>query len=680
MVIFAASSAEQEAFAVDLQVRRWLLAGRQPLAIVTEDRRLARRVRALLERAGIRLQDIGGWALSTTSAAAALERWLETVEEDFAHQPLLDILKSPFCFPDEDRAAFVSTVHRLEQDIILHENIARGLDRYRRHIALRRQRLEEDLQVEQAAGNWTRETAAALNILLNRLDQAAEPLRELLGSGPAHPRVLLERLRGSLESLGMWSAFDADPAGLRIIAEWQQLHDAARHGSLVMSWLEFRAWLGAALERHDFRPAPPDSPVMLLTLQQAQLGRFACLVIGACDREHLPVRGTASPFFNDPVRRELGLPVWPDRYALQLNRFRRLLEAAPRVLLTWHVQDRGEPRLPGAWVEALQTFHRLGWHDDLTDTALDRLLDNPDTRVQGDNPAPLPVPCGYPAAILPPALLPSALSVGAHDDLIDCPYRFYAAWGLGLRPREAVREALEKSDYGERIHRCLEVFHQGRAGYPPAFSAPVTTVNRAAAIDALAEISRTVFMRDLEDNFEHRAWLRRWLERVPDYIDWQIRQQQDWTFARAELKTATELGNRRVLKGRLDRIDTGPAGTAIIDYKTGPPPTQADVDSGEKVQLASYVLLLETPPERVTYLKLDRQVKPGATLAGTALTALAGGVRRRLVEVLDAIEKGSPLPAWGDERACRYCRMDGICRRQSWLEPGELSDAAENHR
>jgi ATP-dependent helicase/nuclease subunit B len=187
-------------------------------------------------------------------------------------------------------------------------------------------------------------------------------------------------------------------------------------------------------------------------------------------------------------------------------------------------------------------------------------------------------------------------------------------------------------------------------------------------------------MRDLEDNFEHRAWLRRWLERVPDYIDWQIRQQQDWTFARAELKTATELGNRRVLKGRLDRIDTGPAGTAIIDYKTGPPPTQADVDSGEKVQLASYVLLLETPPERVTYLKLDRQVKPGATLAGTALTALAGGVRRRLVEVLDAIEKGSPLPAWGDERACRYCRMDGICRRQSWLEPGELSDAAENHR
>ena len=105
--------------------------------MVTEDRRLARRVRALLERAGIALQDSGGWALSTTSAAAALERWLETVEEDFAHQPLLDVLKSPFVCPPQEREAHLASVHRLEQDIILHEQIARGLERYRRHLDYR---------------------------------------------------------------------------------------------------------------------------------------------------------------------------------------------------------------------------------------------------------------------------------------------------------------------------------------------------------------------------------------------------------------------------------------------------------------------------------------------------------------------------------------------------------------
>jgi ATP-dependent helicase/nuclease subunit B len=410
---------------------------------------------------------------------------------------------------------------------------------------------------------------------------------------------------------------------------------------------------------------------MLLTLQQAQLGRYAGLVIGACDREHLPVRGATSPFFNDPVRRELGLPVWPERYTLQLRRFRRLLEAAPRVLLTWHRQDNGEPRLPGPWVEALQTFHRLGWGDDLTDRVLGRLLDNPDSRVRGSNPSPVPGPGGYPTASLPPALLPASVSVSAHDDLIDCPYRFFAAWGLGLKPRETVREALEKSDYGERIHRCLEVFHQGRATYPPAFGAPVTDANRAAAVAALEDISHAVFTRDLEDNFEHRAWLRHWLELVPAYIDWQIERQQAWSFARAETKAETTLDGNRVLRGRLDRIDTGPAGTAVTDYKTGNPPKQMDVEQGEKVQLASYALLQDPPPAQVAYLKLDREVRPGATLEGEALAELAAAVKDRLVQVLDAIDRGTPLPAWGDEQSCRYCRMDGICRRQAWLEPGE---------
>ena len=63
----------------------------------------------LLDRAGITLQDSGGWALSTTSAAAALECWLQTVEEDFAHQPLLAVLKSPFIFPDNEREEFDSS-------------------------------------------------------------------------------------------------------------------------------------------------------------------------------------------------------------------------------------------------------------------------------------------------------------------------------------------------------------------------------------------------------------------------------------------------------------------------------------------------------------------------------------------------------------------------------------------
>ncbi len=659
MAIFAASSAEQEARAIDLQVRRWLLAGRQPLGIVTEDRRLARRVRALLERAGIDLQDSGGWALSTTSAAAALERWLETVEEDFDHQPLLDVLKSPFIFPDADPESHGSSVYRLEQDIIRHENIARGLARYRRHIDARRERLPT---------GWNAATAESLHILLNRLDQAADPLREFLHGEAATPRALLQALRTSLEDLGMWNAFESDPAGRRILQEWQLLHDAAGHCRITMDWIEFRAWFGSALERHDFRPATGDSPVLLLTLQQAQLGRFAGLIIAACDREHLPAKGAASPFFNDPVRSDLLLPAWPERHALQLQRFRRVLESAPEVLLSYTREDNGETRLPCPWLEAIQSFHELAWQDSLRSPELEALVDDPRSRVQGDNPLPLPAATGYPAPVLPAPRVPASLTVSAHRSLIDCPYRFFTAYGLQLKPREAVREALEKAEYGSLVHQSLEIFHAGRPGYPAAFAGPINSGNRATAIARLTEISRNVFSRDLEDNFEHRAWLRRWLVLVPDYIDWQAQRQQAWSFSAAEQAGELELASGQQLRGRLDRIDSGPKGTAIIDYKTGGMPKQAEVDSGEDVQLASYALLADPQPERVEYLQVDGEVRSRACLEGTDLEQLAVAVRDRLAGVLADMQAGAPLPAWGDADTCRYCDMDGLCRKQAWLE------------
>jgi ATP-dependent helicase/nuclease subunit B len=668
LAILPANSAEQEARAIDIQVRQWLLEGRQSIAVVTEDRRLARRVRALLERAGIALEDSGGWALSTTSAAAALERWLETVEEDFAHQPLLDVLKSPFICPPQERGSHLATVHRLEQDIILHEQIARGLERYRQHLEYRSRRI---------GTAWTEQSAGAIRILLNQLDQAADPLRTFIAGSSASPARLLECLRSSLESLGMWTAFSEDPAGRRILDEWDLLYQAARHTPISMDWLTFRAWLGAALEGHDFHPATGDSPVLLLTIEQAQLGRFDGLVMGACDREHLPGASTGSPFFNDGVRQELGLPVWPERYQQRLHQFRNLLESAPQVLLTWCRESSGETRLPSPWLEALQTFHQLAYDDALPARELQALVANPLAQVRGDNPLPLPLPAGHPAPVLDASLLPQRLSAGSHQRLIDCPYRFYAADGLRLKPREAISEALEKSDYGERIHRCLEAFHGGHDRLPGPFGKPLTDVNRSAAIAFMRAVSMAVFAADLEDNFEHRAWLKRWDDLIPDYIDWQIRHQQHWTVQHVERQAEVRLAGEDHLHGRLDRIDAGPDGIAVIDYKTGAIPKHDRVEAGEAVQLPSYALLTDTLPVRVEYLQLDRKVSDTVSLQGATLDALAAAIRERLVAVLAAIRAGTPLPAWGDAAVCSYCEMDGLCRQQAWLEQAGGDDGGQ---
>ncbi|HEY9198964.1 MAG TPA: PD-(D/E)XK nuclease family protein [Gammaproteobacteria bacterium] len=664
LATLAADSAEQEARAIDVQVRRWLLEGKRRIGIVTEDRRLARRVRALLERAGIVLADAGGWALSTTSAAACLERWLQTVEEDFAHQPLLDFLKSPFLSTAEQRSAHLSCVYRLEHDVILHENIARGLDRYRRNLAYRRQRL-----------NWPPTVVEPLAALLDRLETAARPLtRLLLRSHP--PRLYLEQLRDSLTILGVWNAFDTDAAGQCLLRLWEELDSAAQQAPMVIGWQEFRIWLGHTLENRNFRPSLSDGPVQLLNLQQSQLLSFDAVLVGGCDREHLPGKDRATAFFNSGVRRELGLPIWERRLAERLYQFRHLLECAPRILLTWRREDQGEPHLPSPWLEALETLHRLTYQRGLEDSALKTLLRSEQADIAPPEPAPRPEPPQLPRPSIPAALLPDSVTASNHQHLIDCPYRYFASDCLRLSPPEAVRELLQKSDYGERVHRCLEAFHSDVQGLPGPFLQSLDTATRAAAIDLLQHIAQAVFARDLEDNFQHRGWLKRWLQLIPAYVDWQIQRAQSWQVADVEARVQRDLNAQLRLEGRLDRIDSAGAARAVVDYKTGAVPRQADIDAGEAVQLPIYALLCAIPVTQVDYVQLmGTRVKCAGGLEGEALHTLRDDVGRRIETLHAAIAAGQPLPAWGDPDSCRHCPMDGLCRRAVWIDSEHTSPA-----
>lgn len=659
----AADSAEQEARAIDIQVRRWLLEGKRRIGIVTEDRRLARRVRALLERAGIVLADAGGWALSTTSAAACLERWLQCVEEDFAHQPLLDFLKSPFVSTPEQRAVHLSSVYRLEHDVILHENIARGLERYRRHLDFRRQRL-----------GWPPAVVEPLNALLDRLESAARPLLRL--QNRRHPtRTYLAHLRDSLTVVGVWHTLDGDAAGQCLLRLWEELDAAAQQAPLAITWQEFRIWLGRTLETRNFRPSLNGGPVQLLNLEQSQLANFDAVVVGGCDRGHLPGKDRATPFFNAGVRRELGLPTWEDRLADRLHQFRHVLESAPQVLLTWRREDQGEPQLPSPWVEGLETLHRLAYASSLEDTTLKALLHAEHANVAPSEPAPLPQPPRMPRPHIPAELLPASITASNHQHLIDCPYRYFAADCLRLSPPEAVRELLQKSDYGERVHRCLEAFHSDVHGLPGPFLHAFGADTRNAAIALLERISQAVFARDLEDNFQHRGWLKRWQQLIPEYVDWQIRRAQAWQVTEVETRTQRDLAPGVRLEGRLDRIDGAGGSEAIVDYKTGGVPRQADIDAGEAVQLPVYALLRGGRTEQVEYVQLGPRVRRTGGLEGDALRALCTDVEQRILTLHAAIAAGQPLPAWGDADTCRRCPMDGLCRRSAWMAAGDAMSA-----
>ena len=652
---FRASDPEQEAQAVALQVRRWLLDDIRPIAIVTEDRRLARRVRAILESSNIELDDRGGWALSTTSAAATLERWLETVEEDFACGPLLDVLKSPFvCFGERD--AHLAQVRRLEQDIILHENIARGMARYRHHLDRRSERLPD----------WSERMRLAVHRMLNLIDHAASPLLPLLeGARPAGE--YLAALQESLQEIGAAQCFANDRAGQRLLDVLETLQQAATHSDVMLQWPEFRNWLGRNLEHASFQPASCASPVRLLTLEQSRLQRFAATIVAGCSQEHLPGSPPGLAFFNQRVRSALGLPTWSQQLALKLHHFCHVLHSAERVLLTSHRERDGEPVSTSPWLELLEVFQQNAYRSDLEDTGLGWLLRQAQAFPASPDTAALPCPQTQPAPYADAAIQPDTWSVYTHQRLIDCPYRFFAADALGLKPQDEIREALSKSDYGSLVHRIVQAFHSNVERLPGPWSGPLDESGRDRAARLLEKISQAVFNEAVADNFQARSWLRQWQKVLPDYLEWEIRRQHEWPQRRVEVTAERAFSPQLCMRGRIDRIEQADGATAIVDYKTGKPPATDDVLSGEAVQLPSYALLLDQPVARLEYLEFGKDRAKLQTCAeGEALQQLLPAVKQRLQQLDTALQQDAALPAWGDAKVCGYCEFTGICRRDMW--------------
>lgn len=265
-------------------------------------------------------------------------------------------------------------------------------------------------------------------------------------------------------------------------------------------------------------------------------------------------------------------------------------------------------------------------------------------------------------------LIPKTISASAYQEIMDCPYQFFASRCLKLKPPESIKELLEKSDYGERVHLCLQAFHSKVKGLAGPFDEPVSSLNLDRAIELLNTISEQVFAGDLDDNFLHHAWLRQWQQMIEPYLRWQI-QQTEFKPDTMEQNISHKTHSLYDIRGRLDRVDRCDQQLRILDYKSGATAKKEEVLSGEKIQLPFYALLGEAlshigKVEKVEYLSFaSGKIKHDAYLQGEELQLLKQQVAQRLDQIMEAMHKGEELPAWGDDQSCRYCLMQSLCRK-----------------
>jgi len=642
--LVAARSPEHEARIVELAVREALLAGYRDVVVVSGDRRLARRVRALLERAGIALDDRIGWTLSTSRAAATVAAWLECLETGFHYRPLLDLLKSGFFVgepverPEPPLAALLDRLlHFPPRD---HADVPRsGLP------AL--QGLAEN--------RWP--------ALFERLQRAAH---ELPVTGAPRPAVDWARATlASLVTVGLAAGLAEDAAGSQVVAALRQLEQALDGVPLRQSWREFRALLDQHLETSTFRPdVDPALPrVPLVTLDQTAGLSADVIVLASATRAALPGAAPGEVLFNHAVRGELGLDGWPMRQAPTLSRLRALLEAAPSIVASFAADEDGDAPQPSPWLEAFAAQAVAAGHDTPLDERLAARAGTAATQVAPQRPIDVQ-PMAMPAPPADAALLPVSLSAGGHQQLIDCPYRWYANRQLRLDAGHDPDADPNRSDYGDRVHRILCAFH---AQHEDALPPPYAGAADATAIAAhLARLADAVFAPDLAARPLAAVW-RREFAAVTPWLAEQLAERLD-----ARIEVEVDLPRERAgwqIGGRVDRVEHRDGGATIVDYKTGRAAEPADIVAGEAVQLPHYALAIHDPAA-IEYWRLGGDLAPHkrvVTVPDETLTPLLAAIETRLQSLRTRLAAGHAMPANGTAAICEHCDHSGLCRRGTWI-------------
>ena len=549
-----------EAQAIALALREALESPGKNAALVTPDRQLAARVSALLARWGIEADDSAGKPLAATAAGTLLLGIASAAAEELAPVPLLALLKHPLAGGEGDeRLAWLDVVRALD-------------------LALRGPRPAAGIAGLDAHFGLAREWQAARDRVRSLGGLLTNPL------SLAQLAVALSVAAQALAGDRAWRGPDGRMAA-ELLAELQA-SEAARQ--LTISAEDAVPLLRQLLESRAVRPPYGGHPrIFIWGLLEARLQRADLLVLGGLNEGVWPAMPAPDPWLPPKVRATLRMPTLESRIGLAAHDFASAL-GAPEVLITRARRDSKSPTVASRFLLRLNAISG-GLPRDVTLERLTRALDDPGP----------PQPVARPAPSPPAEQRPERISVTAVDRLKADPFAFYAQAILKLRSIDPVDADHTAAWKGTAVHQVFQEWLEHDDCDPNEL--------RARAERLLSEGTIHPMLRAL------------WAPRLLEAIDWVVELERK-NRAEGRRPLVAEATGEAVLAGitvhgRADRIDQlVDGGLAIIDYKTGAPPTQKAVDAGFALQLGLLGLIgraggfegASGDPEAFEYWSLQR--------------------------------------------------------------------------
>lgn len=552
---------EEEAQAIALLVREALEQPEQRVALITPDRGLAGRVVQHLKRWNVEADDTAGRPLAQTAAGRLLLLLADVMVQDAAPVSLMALLGHPLVRRGEGRADWLHSVRALEL-ALRGPRPAPGLGTIR------------VLAAKAGQESWWDEAEGIIAPLLAVPERPglADALDLLAGAGEA------------LCGLGLWEREDG-----RTLARFvEQLRQHARDARTTIARDHLLGALRDAMDRETVRPPyGSHSRLAIYGLLESRMTRADLVICAGLNEGTWPAIPATDPVLAPAILRALGVPGADFRIGLAAHDLAGAL-GAPKVVLSRARRDAAGPVIASRfWLRVCALLGRdlLKDYRDEATVLLAQAMDA------------APKAPAYPR----PSPMPSAsqrgrgtFSVTTLDRLRSDPYQFYAQQVLGLNELDLLDATPTAAWQGTLAHKILEDWHEGEG-----------------SLEDLAE-------RHLADMSAHPLMRALWRPRLLKALEWvQATVEADPARKPVLWEKKGELTYRGVmLTGKADRIDRLGDGTlAIVDYKTGNPPSKTQVKEGFAMQLGTLGFMAERgafagvtgKPTRFEYWSLSKK-------------------------------------------------------------------------
>ncbi|WFU81247.1 double-strand break repair protein AddB [Bradyrhizobium sp. CIAT3101] len=693
LAVVEAPNPEMEALAIAIAMREARHLDKSA-ALVTPDRALARRVMAALTRWDLAFDDSGGDVLMETAAGVFARLAAEAATRGLEPPTLLAMLKHPLCRLGRPPGAWKTAIEGLELAVLRGTRppsgtggLLREFNRFREELAKLWRSEVSALHHAEPRARLKPEDLDRIQALIDALQKALAPIESLASSKPfdfaelahRHREILIELSR---DEQGIPLAFE-EREGLALAGAFDDLLRGGTTSGLMVTLPDYADLFQTAFgDRAVRRRDKPGARLQIYGPLESRLMQTDRVIIGGLIEGVWPPAPRIDPWLSRPMRHELGLDLPERRIGLSAHDFAQLL-GGDEVILTHSAKAGGAPAVASRFLHRLEAVAG----DELWEAAIHAgekyvqfagALDQPSQVTPIKQPEPRP----------PRATRPLKMSVTAIEDWLRDPYTIYAKHILRLDALDPVDMPLSAADRGSAIHDALGEFTETYAAHLPPDPARV-----------LRAIGEKYFAPLMERPEARALWWPRFQRIARWFGEWETVRRDAIEAITAETRgeISIRLDNERSfhLSARADRIERRQCGGyAILDYKTGQPPTGKqvrmglspqltleaailreggfpDIDAGASVSQLVYVRLSgNNPPgeERILELKCKQgdEPQPPDTAAAEARAKLEA-----LIRAFD--DENQPytslnLPMWTN----RYGAYDDLARIKEWSAAGGL--------